>query len=346
MPRTLQSRVGVIAHAAGDTNGVLVSKWRRLGLDAHLLPPDEAATTLAASDVALVRLDVRRTLDGIEPGLDAVQELDVGGFRVLNRVESLRAVHDKLVTARLMQEAEIPHPRTVHVTTSRDELPFAFPVVVKPRFGSWGRDVFRCATRRQFEECLRHVEDREWFRGGGALVQELVSPLGFDLRILVAGDRVVGSAQRIAAHGNWRTNVSLGGRLVPRSADGNARALALAAARATGIDLAAIDVLPSDRGWIVLELNGAADFDDTYSPPGRNVFADVAGAVRLRRVASDPHSLRHRPNASARKDSKGGLQMILREIMNPNVVTVTPQTSLKESLIASRREPHLRCAGH
>ncbi|MGZ4415047.1 MAG: ATP-grasp domain-containing protein, partial [Gaiellaceae bacterium] len=203
------------------------------------------------------------------------------GCRVLNRADALLAVHDKLLTARLLEEAEIVQPRSAHVVAPRDELPLEPPVVVKPRFGSWGRDVFLCRTRADFAKCLDALASRPWFRSGGALVQELIPPRHFDLRLLVAGGRVVGSAQRVAAHGDWRTNVSLGGRLLPMIADPAARALGARAADAVGADLVAIDLLPSARGWIVLELNGAADFDATYSWPGRDVFADVARALGL-----------------------------------------------------------------
>jgi glutathione synthase/RimK-type ligase-like ATP-grasp enzyme len=96
------------------------------------------------------------------------------------------------------------------------------PLVLKPRFGSWGRDVIRCRDEHELARALRTIHTRRWFRRHGALAQELL-PIGQrDPRLLVAGESVVGAAERTAAEGEWRTNVSLGGSL--RRADPSAAA--------------------------------------------------------------------------------------------------------------------------
>jgi [lysine-biosynthesis-protein LysW]--L-2-aminoadipate ligase len=156
------------------------------------------------------------------------------------------------------------------------------PVVVKPRFGSWGRDVFRCDDRDALERCIAVIRGRRWFRRHGAVVQALVPPRGCDLRLVVAGGRVVGAAERIAAAGEWRTNVSLGGSLRPVEPSWEARSLACAAAAAIGADLVGVDLLLGDDGrLVVLELNGAVDFDERYSLDGGDVYADVAESLGL-----------------------------------------------------------------
>jgi glutathione synthase/RimK-type ligase-like ATP-grasp enzyme len=158
--------------------------------------------------------------------------------------------------------------------------PFAGPVVVKPRFGSWGSEVHRCDDPASFAETLARVRGQGWFERHGALVQELVPPQGYDLRILVAAGRVVGAVHRIAAAGEWRTNVALGA--VRRTVDQpprDAAMLAVAAAGAAGADLVGVDLLPTvDRGWIVIELNGAVEFTREYSE-WVDVFAEVALCV-------------------------------------------------------------------
>jgi hypothetical protein len=89
------------------------------------------------------------------------------------------------------------------------------PVVLKPRFGSWGRDVVLCATADKLDRELARFAQRSWFPAHGVLAQELVEPLGWDLRVVVSGGRVVGGARRVAAPGEWRTNVALGGHIEP-----------------------------------------------------------------------------------------------------------------------------------
>lgn len=104
---------------------------------------------------------------------------------------------------------------------------------------------------------------------------------GYDLRLLVAGGNVVGASERIAAHGEWRTNVSLGGSLRAIEPPQEARSLAAAAAAAVGADLVGVDLLPGDHGYTVLEPNGAVDFDERYSLGGRDVYLEVAASLGL-----------------------------------------------------------------
>jgi [lysine-biosynthesis-protein LysW]--L-2-aminoadipate ligase len=155
--------------------------------------------------------------------------------------------------------------------------------VLKPRVGSWGRDVLRVDDASELERVLALVARRPWFRRHGALAQELVPPVGFDLRLLVAGGRVVGAAERVAAPGDWRTNVSLGGSLRAADPPDRACALAVAAAEAVGADLVGVDLLPlAGGGHTILELNGAVDFDARYTLRGRaDLYLDVARALRL-----------------------------------------------------------------
>jgi ribosomal protein S6-L-glutamate ligase RimK-like protein len=210
-------RVAVIGWEAQETNQALVPAWRSIGIEAFRLTPDEALCTLAAGDVAVGRLDVLPTLDGVEP-----------------------------------------------------------------RFGSWGKDVYLCRDRAELSECLAAVWATRWFRRDGALVQELVPPRRYDVRVIVAGGRVIGAGRRTAAGGEWRTNVSLGGDVRRFEPDRTARALALAAAAAVGMDLVGVDLLPLDDAYTVLELNGAVDFDERYSLSGGDVYLDAAAGLGLR----------------------------------------------------------------
>jgi RimK family alpha-L-glutamate ligase len=281
--------VAVIVRQAGETSGCLVEEWRLLGIDARLLTPEEAVVSLGAGDLAIIRLDVLPTLDGVEAGLEQAGRLEAQGVRVLNPPTALLGTHDKLETNRLLEQAGLPHPAAVHLTTTATRPPLEPPFVVKPRFGSWGRDVFRCRDWPGFERCLDTVGKRPWFRHHGALVQELVPPRLFDLRLVAAGGRIVGAAERRAAPGEWRTNISLGGSLHEVELTQAAIALGESAVAAVGADLVGIDLLPLPAGgYTVLELNGAADFDGRYSLPGRDVYADIARAIGFARTPARP----------------------------------------------------------
>ena len=259
----------VVAHRATPTN-------TRLGT---VLSPAQALTRLRRGDIALGRLDVLRSLDGIEPGLWALERLEQLGVTVLNGRPALVNAHDKLQTAATLDRVGVPHPRTVHVAPWLPRLDLEPPLVLKPRFGSWGLDVLRCDTQADVERTLAELGSRGWFEATGGIAQTLVAPRGYDLRIVVCRGRVAGAIRRVAAPGEWRTNVGLGGRREPVRPPDDACEIALAAAHAIGGSLVGVDLLPTEpRTWVVAEVNGAVDFTGAYSLDG-DVFAAVRSAL-------------------------------------------------------------------
>jgi RimK family alpha-L-glutamate ligase len=237
-------------------------------------------------DVAIGRLDVVPTLDGVEPGLLELLLLERAGFSVLNPARALLGCHDKWRTAALLDAAGLPHPRTALAIHGKATL-LEPPLVVKPRFGSWGVNVERCETSEELEATLTAVASRPWCRRHGALVQELVPSVGVDLRLVVARGAVVGAIERVARGGEWRTNTSLGAVRRPVDPSREACDLAVAAARAVGGDLVGIDLLPlAEGGYTVIELNGAVDFTSEYGLSGRDALEEAAAALGLRSPAA------------------------------------------------------------
>lgn len=267
----------VIAHRATPTN-------TRLGT---VLTPAQALGCLGPGDVALGRLDVLPSLDGVESGLWTLDRLSALGVTVLNGRRALLGAHDKLATAAAMFAAGVPHPRSVAVAPGIDPPELEPPLVLKPRFGSWGADVIRCDTVQEIEQTLALLAERPWFQATGAIAQKLVAPRGYDLRVVVAAGTVVGAVRRVAAPGEWRTNVALGAKREPVAPPDDACAVAVAAAATLDTDLAGVDLLPADLGtWIVLEVNGAVDFNSLYSL-GEDVYRaahDALAGNRLVRV--------------------------------------------------------------
>jgi RimK family alpha-L-glutamate ligase len=275
--------VGVVAHQQTPTNIALAA-----GPGMQVLPPAEALRVLGEGDVAIGRLDVTPELDGIEVGLWELARLEANGVSVLNRPDTLVAAHDKLATARALEAARVPQPLTAHVTAPSLAVPIQPPVVVKPRFGSWGQDVFLCEDVAALRACLTELAPRTWFSRHGAIVQEFVPSFGRDLRLVVARDTVVGAIQRIAAPGEWRTNVALGATREPVSPPPEACAVALAAARAIEGDLVGVDLIPTpDGGFVVLELNAAVEFNQVYALDDADVFKRTLAAL-LPMPAAEP----------------------------------------------------------
>jgi [lysine-biosynthesis-protein LysW]---L-2-aminoadipate ligase len=266
--------VAVVAWKPAPSNGPLA-----LALGGEVLTPVEAFDRLAPGGVALARLDVLPTLDGCEAGLDLLRALVARGVCVLNRPQALLRAHDKLRTARLLGRLGLPHPQTRHVRTISELLAIELPAIVKPRFGSWGKDVYRCRDQTELRAVAELLPQRPWFARHGALAQELLPTPEGDLRVLVAAGRAVGAIHRIPAPQEWRTNAALGGVRLPSEAPSHARELACAAVAAIGGDVMEVDLFPAGDTFCVLEMNGAADFDALYSQAGRDVYSDLRAAL-------------------------------------------------------------------
>ena len=161
----------------------------------------------------------------------------------------------------------MPHPRTVHVAPWLDLPELVAPLVLKPRFGSWGEDVIRCDTDDEIDAALVELRDAPVVRSDRRRSRRSSSArAATTCGIVVAAGRVVGAVKRVAAPGEWRTNVALGARREPTHPPAQACAIAIAAAEAIGGDLVGVDLLPADVGtWVVLEVNGAVDFNSTYT---------------------------------------------------------------------------------
>ncbi len=272
-------RVALVASSSTSTNAALA---RAGGAAWDVLAPSEAIAALTAGDVAVGRLDVLPTLDGVDEGLWVLNALEARGVTVLNGPSALLPAHDKLLTARLLARAGLPHPMTRLHTLGAPLPSMTGSAVVKPRFGSWGRDVVCCDDPTALAAHLDSLVDRDWFRRHGALVQALVPPRGYDLRIVVAGGHATGAVIRVSRDGEWRTNVALGATRLPTTPPPDATALAVAAARAVGAELVGVDLLPTPAGgWTVLELNGAVEFTTDYAQR-HDVFGTTAQRLKVR----------------------------------------------------------------
>jgi len=152
----------VVLGRPSETNCALVSAFAGLG-SRSWLAERPTRPRLGEGDIALARLDVLSTLDGIEPGLWQLPRLARLGAQVMNGPLALLSAHDKLSTALLLGRAGLDQPCTAHVRdVARPRFPP--PYVVKPRFGSWGREVYLCRGGAELRARLERLEHRRWFR--------------------------------------------------------------------------------------------------------------------------------------------------------------------------------------
>lgn len=230
---------------------------------------------LSRADVALVRTMPGGSLEQVVYRMDALHELERMGVPVINPPRSLETAIDKYLSLCRLAAAGLPVPATAVAEGAGSALE-AFEelggdVVVKPLFGSQGRDLRRVQRRSDAVALFGELE------AAGSVIyqQEFVDHPGWDLRVLVVGDRVAAGMRRRATDG-WITNVARGGVAEPLPLSGEAERLALRASRAVGAEISGVDLLPDRAGGLrVLEVNAVPGWRALARVAGR----DLAGAV-------------------------------------------------------------------
>jgi RimK family alpha-L-glutamate ligase len=160
-------------------------------------------------------------------------------------------------------------------------------VIIKPIFGSMGHGLVRVSDP---DVAFRVTKSLEQIRAV-FYVQRAVDHGGRDIRVFIAGGRVIGAIERLAPTGEWRTNIARGATARPFELPPEWARLALAAAAAMGAEYAGVDLLPSREGPVfVLEVNAIPGWQGLQRATG----IDVAGAIvehlisRVRRESLNP----------------------------------------------------------
>lgn len=189
--------------------------------------------------------------------------LEARGVPVVNTATATEICGDKWRTTVALLEAGVPTPRTALALTPDAALDaldgIGYPAVIKPLVGSWGRLVTPVPDPATARAVLEHVAALPSPQSHVVYVQELVEQPAGDLRVIVVGDDVVGAVVR-RGYG-WHANVSRGASTEYCTPGLDVTKIALAAAAATGADIAGVDLVEDvDGRLLVLEVNHGVEF--------------------------------------------------------------------------------------
>ena len=210
-------------------------------------------------------------------GLAVARLFEATGAQVINRPTVVETCGDKLATNAALAREGVPAPRTGVAFTTDAVLElcerFGYPVVLKPVVGSWGRMVSKLSDRDAVEAVLEHKE----VLGGPAhkvfYVQEFVEKPGRDIRAFVVGGAVIAAIYRTAEH--WITNTARGGTASNCPVTPELEDVALRAADAVGGGVVAVDLMESDRGLLVTEVNHTMEFRNSVTTTGVDIPGEV-----------------------------------------------------------------------
>ena len=210
-------------------------------------------------------------------GAAVVRQFEMMGVFPANESQAISRSRDKLRCLQLLARAGIGLPVTGFANSTKDvagliNIVGGAPLVVKLLEGTQGIGVVLAETAQAAESVI------EAFRGLDAniLVQEYIREAGgADIRCLVVGGRVIAAMRRQARPGEFRSNLHRGGSAEKVKLTPEERTTAVRAAKAMGLNVAGVDVLRSNHGPVVIEVNSSPGLEGIETATG----VDVAAAI-------------------------------------------------------------------
>lgn len=205
--------------------------------------------------------------------------LEKSGYPVFNSSKAIEICDDKSLTHLTLMKHDIPMPKTIiapmtfanigytnynFLNTISDSL--GFPMVVKECFGSFGQQVYLARNPEELKEILVKIGAKP------VLFQQLIkSSEGRDIRLQVVGGKVIAAMQRFAIDGDFRANITNGGRMESYQPTAEQCRLAIRCCEYIGLDFAGVDLLFGEKDEPILcEVNSNAHFKNIYACTGIN----------------------------------------------------------------------------
>src|SRR5205823_490725 len=203
-------------------------------------------------------------------GLAVVRQFEMMGVYCVNESQAIARSRDKLRSLQILSRRDIGVPPTAF-TRQADHVPDCIervdgvPVVVKLLQGTQGIGVVLAESPRAASSVI------EAFHGldQNILIQKFIREAnGADIRALVVGRKVVAAMRRQAVAGEFRSNMHRGGKAKKVQLAPEYRRTALAAARVLGLTVAGVDLIESDEGPMVMEVNSSPGLEGIEKTTG------------------------------------------------------------------------------
>jgi len=217
--------------------------------------------------------------------------LELLGYPVFNSSRAIGICDDKALTHLTLMNAGIPMPRTIIAPMTFDNIGYTniifleevanrigFPMVVKESFGSFGQQVYLVQNAEELANQVRQIGTKP------VLFQEFIkSSFGKDIRLQVVGNQVIASMYRYSENGDFRANLTIGGKMIPFQPTKEQSELALRCCELIGLDFAGVDMLfGKEDEPIVCEVNSNAHFKNIYDCTGINAAEAIIAYIKTK----------------------------------------------------------------
>ncbi|NQE46140.1 Tetrahydromethanopterin:alpha-L-glutamate ligase [ANME-1 cluster archaeon GoMg2] len=207
-------------------------------------------------DAILVRdVGISFSLEQISFKFDLLRHFEHTNIPVLNSSTAIQNAANKFFSFFLFKQAHLPIPRTVVTSESEvamNTLTEFETAIAKPIFGSQGKGIYKLeASQPDLKQKLATL-----LRDRGVLyLQEFVPNPGRDIRVFVVGEEALGAIYRVSQKGSFISNLSQGGTPHKCELTEEIEELAIRATKAVGADFAGVDLIESEDGLVLLEVN-------------------------------------------------------------------------------------------
>jgi len=280
--------IGMLLSRVRVEEKLLLEAFQRRGVEVTLLDDRELVFDLADPS-AWRRFDVviERCINHSR-ALYSLEMLNAWGVPTVNTAEVANICGNKFSTTRALITHGVPTPRTMLAYTPESALraieEIGYPVVLKPAVGSWGRLISKVNDREAAEAILEHKTILGSYHHSIFYIQEYIAKPQRDIRSFVVGDETICGIYRSSEH--WITNTARGGHASNCPITGEIDRLSLAAARAVGGGVVAVDLLERPDGELLVnEVNYTMEFRNSISTTGCDIPARVVDYVL--RVATE-----------------------------------------------------------
>ena len=211
-------------------------------------------------------------------GCAVVRQFEMQGVYTSANAVAITRARDKLRAAQILAKYDIDTPKTLvsRNTSDIDDLleQIGLPVIIKLATGTHGNGVILADTRKAAKSALQafylYNED-----GTNILLQEFIKEsAGVDIRAFVVGGRVVASMKRASLDDDFRSNLHQGGQGTAIKLTDVEKRVAVKAAKAMGLRICGVDMMRSERGPLVLEVNASPGFG-IEKVTGRDVASKI-----------------------------------------------------------------------
>jgi ribosomal protein S6--L-glutamate ligase len=216
-------------------------------------------------------------------GTAIVRQFEMRGVYTTASSIAINRSRDKLRSYQLLARAGVDIPKTLFAreTSAFEDLieqVGGTPLIIKVAKGTHGNGVVLAETAK----AAKAVMQAFYVEGVNFVVQEFVKEsAGTDVRAIVIGNKVVASIERQSLDDDFRSNTHQGGVPKPVKLTDEEKRTAIKAARAMALPLCAVDMMRSERGPLVLEVNSSGSFKSPELVTGRNVAEKAIEYIEL-----------------------------------------------------------------